>query len=746
MEELSLFKRLGGARPIYMNHENEARFTYCKTDMKWRLFEAYYGDGCKYGINDQILAYSSRSFSFDIETIFSDPWFSSSGTPLEADFVISGVGVEEGCGKRTGDGTCDTVLNIAEFEYDGGDCCASTCNHPLCGLGTITEAFNTTLRSVGDGYQDCSDPDMVKISITVQDVIREDEYYQYGRIVNSKPPLMKLECDGVNHLALSVQEGMKNKTELIKVQDGGMCKVFLRAGHKVNFTIAMDGNTSDITIFDGVINNGTHDGIMKFQVLPKCYFEKLSGHINFSTFYVDNTTPQRRVITGFLTGANTSNSNCGNPFFIERYALAVTYLSVKYPRFDNASSVELTDEISDEIISDEISQMILNEPLCQFVACSSGHITALDWANRTFLGTIATELALLTELRRLDFAYNQLRGTVPTELGILSNLEELYLYFNQINGTIPSELGSLSNLEKLDLTFNKIQGTIPTNFGMLPSLISLLLESNQLSGAIPAEVGNMSKLERLWLLGNKLNGPIPTELGTLSNLETIWFDNNQLNGAIPTQLGNLSNLQGLWLSDNQLNGYIPTNFGTLSNLKYIRLDHNKLKGRIPKDLGNLYNLQELLLNDNKLSGNVPTNFGTLSKLQNLQLDENNLTGNIDNIFCDQVEQKSTIRVDSEKVVCSCCVASGTPTISPSPTTTSSPTREACPKVPEGRCAVCGEGKCVRNHGAEVEIPGTFVGKVSCGVGENFGLEGILTPKQCAGLTSLPNAMAICDCG
>ena len=78
----------------------------------------------------------------------------------------------------------------------------------------------------------------------------------------------------------------------------------------------------------------------------------------------------------------------------------------------------------------------------------SPHTAQLSlWAN-TLVGTIPSELRLLSRLKVLYLDVNRFTGTIPTDLGLLSNLEELSMSSCQLIGTVPTNLASLSLLSK----------------------------------------------------------------------------------------------------------------------------------------------------------------------------------------------------------------------------------------------------------------------------------------------------------
>jgi len=511
--------RFGTDRPIY-NHlygeksvstHHQVRFAYCKIDRIWYLFEAEHADACRAMAENNVIAHSLISNSFEIKTTFSDEWFSSGGVPLEVGFSTAGVGVNDGCGKHVGDGYCDEVLNTAEFNYDGGDCCAATCRGPFCGLDTLDRAFGTELVEAGDGYRYCSNPDMVNVYIKVNDVIPLVTYKTNIGYINSAPPLLRFDCDGVNYLMVSIQEDMKNKTELIKVRDGAKCEVLIRAGHAVDIDLFQsimmedDDNVVEMNILGGVINGDYSDGKREFRLIPTCYLRKLSGYIDVDTVYLSESTPQRKAIDWLLHDHSTSELEfeCANPFLMERYALAVAYLSAKYPSLENVTSSSVLGLVHEDMALHPDAQCRWS-----FVTCHGGHVTDIYLIKKSLSGTIATEIALLPRLRVLDLVWNKISSTIPTELGTLLELEFLWITLNQLSGTIPSELGKLTNLERLHLNGNRLAGTIPSELGMLTNLRSFYIFLNQLDGTIPSELGMLSDLGILKLGDNELTGDI----------------------------------------------------------------------------------------------------------------------------------------------------------------------------------------------------------------------------------------------
>ena len=155
------------------------------------------------------------------------------------------------------DGHCDPAFNSAEYQYDGGDCCAATCTNPSCGFGGLTSIFGTT-SNYGDGYSNCQDPSMVPITIRFDNIFgsniaditgylhslkkTDDDYYiykdpvledyldddQYSYLqdhINKEPiaPPLFLDCNGKIVISIVIDESMENETETVMVEDGANC-------------------------------------------------------------------------------------------------------------------------------------------------------------------------------------------------------------------------------------------------------------------------------------------------------------------------------------------------------------------------------------------------------------------------------------------------------------------------------------------------------------------------------------------
>jgi len=140
--------------------------------------------------------------------------------------------------------------------------------------------------------------------------------------------------------------------------------------------------------------------------------------------------------------------------------------------------------------------------------------------NYDVIGTIPTELFLLTKLQGLFLSYTLLSGSIPTEIAQLSKLTHLDLFETVLSGTIPEQLysGDFNDLFVLDLGANLFSGTISKNLSRLWFLGFLYFDTNpKMVGVIPTEIGLLEGLQKFHLHGSSFTGSIPAELCDLRN-------------------------------------------------------------------------------------------------------------------------------------------------------------------------------------------------------------------------------------
>ena len=99
------------------------------------------------------------------------------------------------------------------------------------------------------------------------------------------------------------------------------------------------------------------------------------------------------------------------------------------------------------------------------IACVNRTVTSLNWANTGLTGTLADEMAALTDLQTLDLAENFLQGGLPDGLFECTALEYLYLHQNELTGPLSEDFAKLPNLLRIYLGDNRFTGPLPQGFG-----------------------------------------------------------------------------------------------------------------------------------------------------------------------------------------------------------------------------------------------------------------------------------------
>jgi len=93
-----------------------------------------------------------------------------------------------------------------------------------------------------------------------------------------------------------------------------------------------------------------------------------------------------------------------------------------------------------------------------------------------YVNSISVTADLSTDLSNM--------GTLPTEVGLLSALVTLEVTDFQLTGPIPTSVVDLTNLRSLDLSGNKFTGSVPREFGLMLDIGVVNLSNNHLTGTI----------------------------------------------------------------------------------------------------------------------------------------------------------------------------------------------------------------------------------------------------------------------
>jgi len=403
---------------------NNATFSYCRSSKRW-FFLKDDSDPCDNV--DSELAHSSKTTTFDIATSFEISWFSPYDSPLQMYFIEESNEESDSlfCDAVSGDGKCDDDLNNFVYQYDGGDCCATTCTsfgNNTCGVADDDFAF-----------PNCTDDKMVNISIkletfeytTVDDnktmdddlfktinssSIDSEEWKDFWRNQYPIDHRLELVCNKKKTFSVRINQDLRNFNEEALVSKGANCSV--------------------------VVN--TFEPI--FNITTTTSYPRESGIIVETSFR--NSIPSA---IGKLTDLSTD-------FF----------------------GLVLSDNRLEGGIPTEIGSL-------------GDGIEVLEFDNNILTSTIPSELGDLGNLKRLDLSYNMISGVIPSEIGMTTKLTYLDLSYNRISGTIPSEIGMTTKLTYLDLKSNKLTGSIPKAIGKLIHLEELDLSGNELIGEIPSE-------------------------------------------------------------------------------------------------------------------------------------------------------------------------------------------------------------------------------------------------------------------
>lgn len=271
-------------------------------------------------------------------------------------------------------------------------------------------------------------------------------------------------------------------------------------------------------------------------------------------------------------------------------------------------------------------------PYCSWwgVLCNENlDVIELNLESNNLVGTLPTELGLLSTLQNLTLADNAIGSTIPSEIGMLSSLVSVDAHGNLLEGSLPLEIGRLGALDRMNFSFNKLRGSIPATIGDMKNLVNIYLNNNVLVGQIPSEIQYCRNLLSIIVDSNALSGTIPSELGALLSIETMELANNLFSDTtIPSELGLLSTLTSLNMDGSNIVGTIPSELGNLSSLSVLQLGSSTLSGTIPTELGQLGRLVSLNLNLNRLTGALPSEFGALYQLTQLDLSYNRMTGTL----------------------------------------------------------------------------------------------------------------------
>ena len=263
----------------------------------------------------------------------------------------------------------------------------------------------------------------------------------------------------------------------------------------------------------------------------------------------------------------------------------------------------------------------------QWVVCADGRVTELELYSNHLVGTLPSQLALLSNLRHFRAAgaanRGRISGTIPQNMSSL--LATLELGGNQLSGTIPSTLRA--PFVSFNVGINSISGTLPSAL-IDDDLTEFTVGTNAISGFLPTELGRPRSLSFLGISYSRFSGTMPTQIGRATSLRTLYAgDNHAISGVLPSQLGHLTLIETMWIDTNKLSGTLPPSVGGLTRLSALGFGPNpRLSGYLPSEFGLLTAITQLRANACAFSGTLPSEFGQLAKVNDLFLYANSLSG------------------------------------------------------------------------------------------------------------------------
>jgi hypothetical protein len=178
-----------------------------------------------------------------------------------------------------------------------------------------------------------------------------------------------------------------------------------------------------------------HTGSLTASMLA--LFSDLSG----VDVFANENTPQYKAYQWIATTDTLDDKYITNDKLTQRYAATVVHYALGY-------SIPLSS---------------VDECLWPTLVCNetNGNVSEINLARSSLVGSLPTELGLLTGLRKIDLAQNQVFGTIPDSFYGLSDMQFLYLESNQMTGTLSELIDNTRALEKMFLGDNNFSGPLP---------------------------------------------------------------------------------------------------------------------------------------------------------------------------------------------------------------------------------------------------------------------------------------------
>ena len=177
----------------------------------------------------------------------------------------------------------------------------------------------------------------------------------------------------------------------------------------------------------------------------------LQGAVVDSSILVDLTTPQG-LATEWILNQDAAVACPDDPKFLQRWVLAVIYYSTNGDQWVQCSdNPAATDDCGNLLPFLGATRFLSAGTECDWagISCINGCVSEIEFEENNLVGTIPTEIGLLSDLAVWGMERGGLTSTIPTEVGMLKKLIFLDLDFNALTGSLPTELFTLTDLTQL---------------------------------------------------------------------------------------------------------------------------------------------------------------------------------------------------------------------------------------------------------------------------------------------------------
>ncbi|KAL3935441.1 MAG: hypothetical protein SGBAC_009038 [Bacillariaceae sp.] len=542
-------------------------------------------------------------------------------------------------------GICNLFFNSAEHNYDGGDCCRSTCVGSFCGQDDLLDPYISGVSTFN--WLDASDNDGM-FEITSKD----DEWIQQVEGISI--------AFGVDVTANLTYQFPPIRYEHCIDPDLAVIRI------EVLPSTLLDGSNPDL-VFDGITIQCEDKTYLKTPIFRVSDF-------NSTVFSEEIRVPHGAQCAfgfqgpGYFRGVSLLAEDSAKPFIdlqqscsIDLYipqsscvweTFAEDSISVSTLGDPNCESTSASNEIRriSELEFDALGSDPILDSFCQpdpsvlleryhvwdilsrgsgeLVRASVGHVCDGGWntgvfsvscnrnrrvsalaiktgANTAFVDGMASNVKYFANLERVEVQSGVVSVDRLLKEMASSNLAALVLGSN----VLPSEVGMLQNLRDLRLT-SGLLASLPTEIGLLSELEVLVAHETALR-SLPSEIRSLTALQTLDVGGNAL-GSIVTEIGLLQRLETLSLERNAIS-SLPSHIGLLSGLQQLLIKSNRIST-LPIQIGLMTSLKSLDLANNTLVA-LPSEIGRLSMLTYLDVTDNANLTQIPNEILALKALQ-----------------------------------------------------------------------------------------------------------------------------------